>query len=157
MTGMDYLRKVTRDDMDLLFQWANDPVVRANAFSTEQIPYENHQKWFTARMKDPDTAMYLYLQDDVPVGQIRLDIADKEAEIDYSIAPEYRGKGYGKKMLLHLETVVRESLPHIAVLLGKVKLENQSSRHAFLKAGFQETPSMEEMNYILYKKKIQNK
>ena len=28
-----YLRKATIEDMDLLFQWANDSVVRKNSFS----------------------------------------------------------------------------------------------------------------------------
>ena len=156
---MDYLRKVTTEDMDLLYQWANDPVVRANAFSTEQIPYEDHVKWFAARMEDPDTAMYIFIQNDRPVGQIRLDIEGKKAQIDYSIAAEYRGKGYGKQMLLLLETVVREFLPGIDTLVGKVKLENQASMQAFLKAGFQkidreESKKDEKNAYILYQKKL---
>ena len=34
------LREVTAKDMDLLYEWANDPTVRQNAFHTEPIPYE---------------------------------------------------------------------------------------------------------------------
>ena len=35
-----YLREAQIQDRDLLFQWANDALVRQNAFHTEQIPYE---------------------------------------------------------------------------------------------------------------------
>ncbi|MDD2972483.1 MAG: GNAT family N-acetyltransferase [Lachnospiraceae bacterium] len=135
---MDYLRKVTREDMDLLYDWANDLSVRANAFSTDPISYENHVAWFQARLEDPDTVMYIFIFDDRPVGQIRLDLEGGEAEIDYSIATPYRGKGYGQKMLALLEVVVQEFLPQIHTLTARVKLENQPSKHAFLKAGFLE-------------------
>ena len=46
-----YLRKATIEDMDLLFQWANDPVVRKNSFSTAEISYEEHTKWYHNLLK----------------------------------------------------------------------------------------------------------
>ena len=33
------LRRAKPQDMDLLYRWANDYTVRANAFHTEKIPY----------------------------------------------------------------------------------------------------------------------
>ena len=41
-----YLRKATIEDRDLLFQWANDPLVRKNSFSTAEIAYEEHVDWY---------------------------------------------------------------------------------------------------------------
>jgi len=37
---MVFLRKATLSDIDLLYEWANDPVVRENSFSTESISYD---------------------------------------------------------------------------------------------------------------------
>ena len=40
-----YLRTADENDMDLLFQWANDPDVRKNSFHSEPISYETHKKY----------------------------------------------------------------------------------------------------------------
>ncbi len=39
-----HLRQVCLADRELLFEWANDDTVRANAFHTEKIPYTDHIK-----------------------------------------------------------------------------------------------------------------
>ena len=41
-----YLRKAQWEDMDMLFQWANDVVLRKNSFSMVPIAYEEHIAWF---------------------------------------------------------------------------------------------------------------
>lgn len=33
----EYLREATKDDVDLLFKWTNDPAVRKNSFSSEKL------------------------------------------------------------------------------------------------------------------------
>lgn len=144
---MEYLRKVTVEDMDLLYRWANDSTVRNNAFSTEPISYENHQKWFTERMEDPDTVMFLLMVEEEPVGQIRVTLVGERALIDYSVAEEYRGKGYGKRMLALLEAVMKEFYPEIKCLVAQVKAGNDPSRNVFLKNDFQE-------HYVEYVKTI---
>ena len=53
------LREVTAKDMDLLYEWANDPTVRQNAFHTEPIPYENHKMWFAKNLADREVLMYI--------------------------------------------------------------------------------------------------
>ena len=132
-----YLRKACQADMDLLYQWANDPVVRKMAFHTEPIPYEDHVKYFTKIMADASVYQYILYDGGLPVGQIRLNVEGQEALIDYSIAPGYRGRGYGSKLLgllgKQLET---EMLPHVEKLIGQVKYENPASARVFEKCGF---------------------
>ena len=60
------LRKVTPQDMDLLFCWANDDTVRANAFHTEKIPYENHIQWFEKMISDAAVYQNILYDGDVP-------------------------------------------------------------------------------------------
>ena len=59
-----YLRKATIEDMDLLFQWANDSVVRKNSFSTAEISYEEHMKWYHNLLKREDCMQYIYMDGD---------------------------------------------------------------------------------------------
>lgn len=132
-----YLRKATREDMDLLFRWANDTAVRQNAFHTEQIPYENHVKWFEKMMADESVYQYILCKGESPVGQIRLNVEDGEAVIDYSISAEHRGKGYGVEMLRLLQKQVKENkIPSVIKMVGQVKYENHASARAFEKSGF---------------------
>ena len=49
-----YLRAANSDDTDLLYRWANDPVVRKNSFNTDRILYENHVMWFNRIIEDPN-------------------------------------------------------------------------------------------------------
>ncbi len=135
------LREVTGKDIDLLFRWANDPMVRQNAFHTEQIPYETHRAWFVRMLSDRDVMKYILcnisntgeMQD---IGQIRLSIEDGEALIDYSIAPEKRGQGFGTRMILMAEEKLRELRTDVIYCKGQVKIENIASAKAFEKCGY---------------------
>lgn len=132
-----YLREATKDDMDLLFCWANDSAVRRNAFHTEQIPYENHVKWFEKMMADESVYQYICCRGDEPVGQIRLNIETGEAVIDYSVSAKNRGKGYGAEMLRLIQKQMMENkIPGVIRITGQVKHENRASARAFEKSGF---------------------
>lgn len=141
-----YLREVTEADMDLLFQWANDPDVRRNAFHTEAIPYETHVKWFHRMLENEAVHLYILCRAGEPVGQIRLDVGDGAAVIDYSIAPAYRGRGFGKTLLaLAKEQAVK--ITGVTKLIGQVKTENSASVSVFEKCGY---ARREEENYITF-------
>lgn len=133
---MVFLREAVQSDMDLLFGWANDPVVRANSFTVDPIPYETHVAWFQRMMKDDSVLQYILMDGEIPVGQIRLNIDGEEAEIGYSIASGYRGKGYGRKMLRLILDKVNESRPEIKKLVAKVKPENAASAKLFESEGY---------------------
>lgn len=140
--NIDYsLRKATLDDMDLIYRWANDPVVRANAFNTEPIPYENHVKWYHNALKDDEIWQYILISktDEGSVnelGQIRLNIEGNEAFIDYSIASDMRGKGLGSRMLILLIDMLKQRKIEFDTLIGQVKYTNNASAAAFEKCGF---------------------
>ncbi len=50
-------RPVTEDDRQLLFRWANDPVVRRHSFNANAIAWEEHCAWFAAKIRDPACLM----------------------------------------------------------------------------------------------------
>lgn len=143
---MIQLREARASDMDLLFEWANDPIVRNNSFHTEPIPYDVHKKWFEKMMSNENVLQFIMMEDDKPVGQIRLNTTDEEAEIGYSIAAESRGKGYGRKILQLIAEMINERYPHIKKLIAKVKPENEASKKIFEGEGYQ----MMYFSYSLY-------
>lgn len=120
------------DDCDLLYEWANDHEVRKNSFNTNQINYEEHMKWFRDKLGSNDTYIYIFKNENGPIGVIRLDkLDDMSMLINYSIDKRHRGNGYATKLL----KLIRIKYTNY-VLIGKVKEENIGSIKAFLKAGY---------------------
>lgn len=146
------LRKATKEDMDLLFQWANDPVTRQQSFSTKTISYEEHVQWWEKMEQSPNQVQYIFCVNNEPVGQVRVTIKEKVGEIGYSIKKEMRGLGLGKKMLKILVETFHEEHPDIDSLIGLVKKENTSSKRCFESLGFQEVFSQFEFNYNMQEK-----
>lgn len=138
------LINVTIDDCDLLFNWVNDYEVRANSFNTNKIEYEEHVEWFKFEVIQNSSNMYILKVKNEKVGLVRLnELSTNEYLISYSIAKEYRGKGFGT-MLLRLIKEKHSS----RLLIGKVKKDNIGSIKAFQNAGYcmKEEPDM----YIFY-------
>lgn len=131
-----YLRKATEADKDLLFRWANDETVRKNAFSMKRIPYQEHCAWFAHALDCDTIGLYIYMQGETPVGQIRVNAAGNEAEISYSVDMVHRGQGHGTAMVALLNEQVRKDFPNVKILTAKVKTQNQVSRSVFQKNGF---------------------
>ena len=131
------LRKVTQEDCELLWQWANDPIVRAASFSSEPIAWEDHIKWFNNKLNSPNCYQFIGLNsEDQPIGQIRFDIDSQlQAEIDVSIDPNERGKSYASD-LIKLSTKYFFENTNIKVVNAIVKSENIASIKAFSRSGF---------------------
>lgn len=146
---MEYkLRKVSRDDKDLLFKWANDPQCRANSFHQDMISYEEHCGWFADKLANEKCDMYFYCEQEIPIGQIRIDWEGESGRISYFVISEYRGQGHGSNMLRLAEYEVTGKGKR---LTGCVKLDNIASQIAFKKNGYAET---EEDGYYRYCKEI---
>lgn len=133
-----YLRAAAEEDVDLLFAWANEPLVRQNAFSTKEILYEEHKTWFGRILNDKNSTQYLYVYAGEAIGQIRIQIDGQIAEISYSVCAQKRGQGHGKRMLQLLCEKVKQEFPDVKRLVGQVKPDNIASQAAFRNAGFLE-------------------
>ncbi len=131
-----YLRKADMSDAELLFQWVNDPEVRKYSFDSHIISHEEHMAWYEKLMKDPDRLQFIFMSGEVPVGQIRLDLAEKEAEVGYSIAPSFRGKGYGREIISKAVEMIKDQYPSVVRIIARVMPENEVSAACFAKNGF---------------------
>jgi UDP-2,4-diacetamido-2,4,6-trideoxy-beta-L-altropyranose hydrolase len=131
------VRRARESDSRLLWEWANEPGVRASAFSQEAIGWEEHSAWFQARLADESCMILIGEEaDGRPIGQVRINQKpNREAEIDLSVARDFRGAGYGS---LLLETALREAFDSspITKVHAFIRPENLASARAFEKAGF---------------------
>lgn len=130
------LREVTNKDIEQLFEWANDDVVRKNAVNQEKIDWEDHKKWYNSRDFGSRTFIFILEENSESVGQIRFDKIENNYEIDYSIDEKYRGKGYGITILKEGIDKLFSGLKENVSILAKVKQENIASFKVFKKCGF---------------------
>ena len=133
-----YLRDVVESDMERLFIWANDSTVRKNAFHTEEISRKEHVLWFHKVLLDPKEHLFILMDGEEAVGQIRLSCEGERAEIHYSIDSGKRGQGYGRAMCRLMIDKIRREYPEIKILTAKVKPLNAASIHCFQGNGFEE-------------------
>lgn len=142
---MIMLRRCTYSDMDIIYKWINDDEVRNNSFNSNYIEYESHVKWFNEKMNSSNTYMYIILNNNKEIGTARLEKNNSKATISYLISNEYRGKGYGNKIidLIKKEAIIN----NIDVLEAVVKKSNIASRKIFINNVFFE---IEENNRYVY-------
>lgn len=122
-------------DEDLLLEWANDPVTRANGYNPRPISREDHVRWYRTRLRNPMGCKLFIVETatGVPVGQVRFDNRDGEWEISYTVAPAFRARGVGRVML---EATLRELDQDSGAIIGRVKPDNVPSRRIFEALGF---------------------
>lgn len=130
-----FFRKAIENDVELFFNWVNDPDVRRNALNQENISWENHVNWFNNKINNSETQMYILYFGVIPLGQIRIDKIENVWQIDYSIDKNQRGKGIGKKLV----RLLFESLNTDTKLVASVKKENIPSLKVFESLGFNKT------------------
>ncbi len=133
------MRMATLADTDLYYKWANDPLVRNNSYQKGEIDYHQHVNWFTHKLNSPNCFFYLFLnEENVAVGQVRIDITDNEVIIGISIDEKFRGKGLGTEMLERSCEAYGTKFPGTEII-AYIKKENTASVNQFIKAGFENT------------------
>ena len=127
------------------------------------LSYEEFKTWLTSKEKEseqiglvdgwkvPSTTFWLYA-DDVPVGfgNLRHFLTDglrkAGGNIGYGIAPQYRGKGYGKELLRLL--LIEAAKIGLEKVLITIHLDNIASQKVALANGGVITEKDEERVFI---------
>jgi UDP-2,4-diacetamido-2,4,6-trideoxy-beta-L-altropyranose hydrolase len=130
------VRLAVWSDAQLLWRWANDPVVRKFAFDSAPIPWQTHAIWFRKILKDKNSVVFIGTNClGEAVGQARFQGDGDEAAVDISVAKKFRGKGYAKEILsLSLTHLFQEGAWRRAK--AWVVAENFASRKTFENIGF---------------------
>ena len=133
------LRKARLQDREQVWEWANEPKARAASFSPEPIPWDQHVRWFEAKLRDPHCRFYVVInQEEEPVGQVRYDCDGGEAEVSISLSARFRGKGLGGEILRLGSLTILNEESGVASIRALVKEGNISSVRLFRHAGFRE-------------------
>lgn len=141
-------RNANLADLQIIFEWIQDPEVRAAAMNTEPISLETHTSWFQNKLNDPQSTYWMIesRSHQKPLGQIRFDRrSSAAADIGIVIAPEARGRGLGAKVLSMATQKYFDVHEDILWIDAWVKISNPASVKIFERAGFQilDTPSKE--------------
>ena len=98
------------------------------------ITIETHSRWFQTKLSNCKCTLYLILVENRPVGQVRFDVEENFARIDYSIAKQFRGRKIGKTLLK--EAISKYWSRNKIKLLGEVMPHNIASEKIFKSLGF---------------------
>lgn len=141
---MFFLRKVTINDLKLLFHWANEPESRANATSTKLISLKEHTDWFSRKLADSSSYLYILTDSKKNIGIIRFEKSKNRFIISYSIDKKYRGKGFGSLLLKKGMDKMREMVGR-PIFIGYIKKGNVASEKIF-----------NHLNFVIKKEEIIN-
>ena len=136
------LRRATLADAQPLYDWRMDPVTMENSRSTESFTLDSHTAWLTTKLKDSN--LFIAELQGTPIGMGRLDTGESRccgqyAEVSLIVAPEHRGRHYGRAIIEWLVTIANSwGCRH---LFAETRAENLASLTSFFWCGFVVTRS----------------
>jgi RimJ/RimL family protein N-acetyltransferase len=125
-------------DQDMVFRWRNDPFVVAQGSFHRGVGWEEHKAWFEKTILGNSRRMFIVLDREDPIGQIRFDRKDlRECVVSVYLLQAFTGRGLGVQAIRKGCAAIFE-VWDVDRVMACVRLDNQASRSAFLKSGFQE-------------------
>ncbi|MCH2200470.1 MAG: UDP-2,4-diacetamido-2,4,6-trideoxy-beta-L-altropyranose hydrolase [Fuerstiella sp.] len=130
------LRPACFKDSRLLWQWRNEKTVRQTSFSTDPVPWKDHNQWFESRLQQSECQILIAENEKgQPIGQVRLDLEDHRATISVSIAAEFRAFGFGTALIRAATN--RAFVNHrVEFVDAFIRDDNKASQAAFIKAEY---------------------
>lgn len=139
------LRPARMDDAENLLAWRNAEVNRLPSFDPTPIAMDVHRAWLAATVNNPRRVLLIAEENGDPVGVLRYDLADTEAQVSIYLVPGYHGQGRGKRLLRAGSRWLRDNRPGIARIHASIKADNLRSQSAFIAAGY----VAESVEYVL--------
>ncbi len=137
------LRLATSEDLLPLWRLANDRAVRQFSLSPEPITLEEHTAWFQAKLAREETAIWVFDFHGLILATVRYDRVDPQtAEVSLLVAPAFRRRGLGTKLLQRNLRLIRDRLG-VKRLRAVVRQENIPSARIFAKTGFRQVDTPE--------------
>ena len=103
------LRRAQKKDVYLYYNWFNDELVRKFSIKNKLIDFKTHKKWFINQLKSKKkNILYVMYLNNLPIGQIRINVENYVGKIDYSIDKDFRGKGFGHLIIKKLLDLIKK-------------------------------------------------
>jgi len=136
MSNIIILRKAEITDINDIFEWRNHPDIRKNFFNQELLSWDEHEKWFMAKLKDPDAAVYMAYYKKEKIGTIRFEANESAIKTSVMLSPLFLGKGLGSQVIkMGVKRFIMEKNPDMQII-AEIKKDNVASIKAFQKADF---------------------
>lgn len=129
-------RKAGSKDSKDLFDWRNNETTRKNSFNMDAILWSDHVNWFSNRIRDPNTTIFMVYVDDIKIGSIRFEENENTYRVSVVLAPEYTGKGVGPEVIRSGTELFLKRKKGRKPVIAEVKENNVASIKAFKRAGF---------------------
>lgn len=130
------MRLAVADDSVALFEWRNHPRIRQVSRSTALIAFDDHQRWLQATLVNPNRVLLIGMQDQLPIGVVRFDINETDAEVSIYLVPEIQKTGLGTQLLHSAELWLTQHRPEIEHIVAVVLGNNQPSHRLFAGSGY---------------------
>lgn len=137
------IENATSKDIKDIFELSNDNVVRKNSINQDKITWENHVKWFQARITSDEPFYVIRSMNNELIGQVRID-NNTEPVFSISISSDFRGKNLAAKIIKECSIKSKFKL-----IFAYIKQDNIISQKAFKKAGY--TFVSEDNNLLKFK------
>lgn len=136
------LRRAEIDDLDLVFSWQSNPIIRQYFRNSQPVTYDEHVLWYNKAIIDTNYHFYIITYYGYSAGLIRLDaLENNEMEISILISPEFQGNNLAS---IALNKIVQQYCS--TVILAHVATKNAASHKLFSRANF---AKINENNYRL--------
>jgi spore coat polysaccharide biosynthesis predicted glycosyltransferase SpsG/RimJ/RimL family protein N-acetyltransferase len=131
------LRPAAQRDREKIFKLSNSAVVRANSINTGKIKWPDHKRWFSAKIKDPHCC-FLVAETHAGefIGQLRYEVAGRDALVSVSVADMFRGRGLAAPLLTAGSEMLFKRFAGVKRITAYIRQENKASIKAFERAGY---------------------
>jgi UDP-2,4-diacetamido-2,4,6-trideoxy-beta-L-altropyranose hydrolase len=142
------LRRAAIEDVRLLYDWRNDTEVRLKSLNTKPLDWDEHVDWLTQRLvlTHNETIWIVEDSNDDPYGSGRILLTDDGlGMISVVIAPDKRGQGLGRQLIVLLADKIRQMK---MVPVARIVRGNVASLKAFTSSGFRVYEDDPERDYV---------
>lgn len=104
------LRPATLEDAELLLKWRNNMTTRMASHTVGEVKLEEHIEWLKNTLQNKNRQLYVAEEKGTSVGTVRADFENGVYELSWTVAPEARGQGIGKRMVALVANRTKEPI-----------------------------------------------
>jgi UDP-2,4-diacetamido-2,4,6-trideoxy-beta-L-altropyranose hydrolase len=131
------VREAVAADGRPMFEWRNHESVRMMSRRPEPVGWEEHEAWLLAVGADANRVLLIGEQAGRPIGVVRFDVHDGDAEVSIYRVPASADRGLGARLLRAAERWLAARRPDVMRLTAEVLDDNERSHRLFQSAGYQ--------------------
>jgi UDP-2,4-diacetamido-2,4,6-trideoxy-beta-L-altropyranose hydrolase len=145
------LREIEISDVQIVFNWRNDPYIVNLGSLKKTVSWDEHMAWFKKTLTGVDRKAFILEINHMSAGQVRFDMhLENSCLISVYLIKEFSGKGYGIEFIKLGCRKIFSEWGKVKTIYALVRLDNKVGQKAFLKAGFLEDSYFQDENHIRY-------